>query len=229
MERHNRKSHLHFPQMSPASKALLRGGDPSTSSIAPSRDGQKRREKSSISGTAQSITPGSIPTPTTGEIPITRDPISATAANGKTSINRPSYPSRTSSASQVPQQINLPVRPAPQLGPVPARTSSRRPDTADRVLIDQQREQQQRDELQQQQVYASRRQGGASSHRQQYSDPRLGSSGSSSGGFPSVPGSREGFAAASSAAATGSRASTPGSADERAGVTPGARTFFDSR
>lgn len=250
MERHNRKSHLNFPQISPASKALLRGENVSdVSGIAPSRE--KRREKPAPISSQ-------VPTPTSGDIPITRDSISGPGANGRSAVptpvtaSRPAYPTRTSSASQVPQhshhsshssqssqghQMNLPIRPAPQVSSRPtSRPSSRRPDTADRALLDQQRDQQllqqQRDrerdllvqrELQQrdqqlrdQQAYSSRR----PMNRSGYSDPRLGA------GYSSLPGSRDGYSTTSSAGSSSrggdanqgyqeARSTTPQSADER--------------
>lgn len=110
MERHNRKSHL-APQLSPATKALLRGEDkPSPSSSATDR------------------------TPTSGDIPI-----SSASSNGSanSASSRPQYPARTSSASQVPAysqpQMSLPIRPAPPPGgPLPrAPQKSGRPYTAE--------------------------------------------------------------------------------------------------
>lgn len=132
MERHNRKSHLAFPQMSPASKALLRGEDVNGKTITQPRE--KRRERpadSSSTPTPSSSTSSLTPTPTSGDIVITRDPTARLSAG-----TRPAFPLRTSSAGQVPQQIssaqaiNLPVRPAPQLVATAPRASSRRPDTA---------------------------------------------------------------------------------------------------
>lgn len=83
MERHNRKSHL-APQLSPSTRALLRGTDtPSQSSASSTHDR----------------------TPTSGDIPI-----SSAAPNG--SGGRP-FPVRTSSANYVQPQINLPIRQAP--------------------------------------------------------------------------------------------------------------------
>lgn len=85
MERHNRKSHL-GPQLSPATRSLLRGDDKSTSSSSRA------------------------PTPVSGEIPI-----SASSNGSSTSRARSSYPDRSSSAAQ-PQMtstMNLPIRPAP--------------------------------------------------------------------------------------------------------------------
>lgn len=83
MERHNRKSHL-APQLSPSSRALLRGED------TPSQSSQ-----SSINDH----------TPITGEIPIVATPPS----NGTA---RP-FPTRTSSANLAHSQMNLPIRQAP--------------------------------------------------------------------------------------------------------------------
>lgn len=79
MERHNRKSHL-APQLSPGSRALLRGQDtPSQSSQAsiPSA----RSDRSHI-------------TPTSGDIPI-----SSASSNG--SVQPRPFPTRTTSAQQV--------------------------------------------------------------------------------------------------------------------------------
>lgn len=84
MERHNRKSHL-APQLSPSTRALLRGED------TPS-------QTSSSSNLSQQ-------TPTVGEIPISSDS-AATPSNGAA---RP-FPARTSSANYVQQQMNLPIR-----------------------------------------------------------------------------------------------------------------------
>lgn len=84
MERSNRRSHL-APQLSPSTKALLRGEDKSSK-------GSAKKD----------------PTPLSGEIPISAAP------NGASSRMRPSYPERTSSASQIPSStMNLPIRPAP--------------------------------------------------------------------------------------------------------------------
>ncbi|KXT08367.1 hypothetical protein AC579_1051 [Pseudocercospora musae] len=87
MERHNRKSHL-APQLSPSTRALLRGEE------TPS-------QTSSSSNLSQQ-------TPTVGDIPISSDSAAATS-NGAT---RP-FPIRTSSANYVQQQMNLPIRQAP--------------------------------------------------------------------------------------------------------------------
>ncbi|PSK58657.1 hypothetical protein B9Z65_6672 [Elsinoe australis] len=99
MERHNRKSHL-APQLSPATKSLLRGGD----------------DKSTSSRTPSSRTPSStIPTPpsSSGEIPIQGIRVSPNGPSRDTK-SRPAYPERTSSASQVPTgMMSLPMRPAP--------------------------------------------------------------------------------------------------------------------
>lgn len=87
MERHNRKSHL-APQLSPSTRAMLRGEDtPSQSS-------------SMSSGVNEQ-------TPTSGEIPI-----SSASSNGSAVASRP-FPLRTSSANYVQQQMNLPIRQAP--------------------------------------------------------------------------------------------------------------------
>lgn len=83
MERHNRKSHL-APQLSPATKALLRGEE--TPRTATMRSAQA--------------------TPTTGEIPI-----SSESPLGPPS-SRP-FPSRNSSSQSVPGTMNLPIRQAP--------------------------------------------------------------------------------------------------------------------
>lgn len=85
MEKHNRKSHL-GPQLSPATQALLRGEDtPRTSS----------------SGYSDY-------TPISGEMPF-----SAVSSSSNGIPSRP-YPTRTSSANQVPQgshaTMNLPIR-----------------------------------------------------------------------------------------------------------------------
>lgn len=84
MERHNRKSHL-APQLSPATRAMLRGEDtPSQSSSVTSSINEQ--------------------TPTSGDIPI-----SSASTNGSA---RP-FPIRTSSANYVQQQqMNLPIRQA---------------------------------------------------------------------------------------------------------------------
>lgn len=83
MERHNRKSHL-APQLSPATRAMLRGEDtPSQSSSKSSFNDQ---------------------TPTSGEIPI-----SSASSNGSSSSSRP-FPLRTSSANYVQPQMSLPIR-----------------------------------------------------------------------------------------------------------------------
>lgn len=87
MERHNRKSHL-APQLSPATKALLRGEE--------------------TPGTASTQGSSLQPTPTTEELVM--------SANGSSSATRPSFPSRSSSSQTVPNpahQMNLPMRPAP--------------------------------------------------------------------------------------------------------------------
>ena len=96
MERHNRKSHL-GPQLSPSARAMLRGED--TPSLS--------------SGT-------SVPTPTSGDIPI-----SSASSNGSSAASRP-YPVRTSSSQALPnkqQPLSLPIRQAPGASPG-------RPDTA---------------------------------------------------------------------------------------------------
>ncbi|PNS19135.1 hypothetical protein CAC42_1871 [Sphaceloma murrayae] len=93
MERHNRKSHL-APQLSPATKSLLRGDDKSTTPKS---------------------TSSTIPTPSSssGDIPIQGFKISPNGTHRDKSP-RPSYPERTSSASQVPTgMMSLPIRPAP--------------------------------------------------------------------------------------------------------------------
>lgn len=175
MERHNRKSHLAFPQISPASKALLRG-EHVNSTITPSRERERRPTKTLDPGltTPSSSSSSLVPTPTSGDIVITRDPSST--ANGRPSAStRPSYPIRTSSAGQVPQQgqaMNLPMRPAPQLGSAP-RAASRRPDTAGSTSASPDPR-----------LYEQSRRPLARSGN---SDPRLAS------GYSSVPGSREGF------------------------------------
>nr|POE58017.1 hypothetical protein CFP56_78349 [Quercus suber] len=84
MERHNRKSHL-APQLSPATKALLRGEE--TPGTATMRSAQA--------------------TPTSGVIPI-----SSGAANGSSGSARP-FPLRTASAQSVNESMNLPIRQAP--------------------------------------------------------------------------------------------------------------------
>lgn len=87
MERHNRKSHL-APQLSPATKSLLRGDD-----------------KSSRTSSSRGPTPVSA---VSGEIPISAIPATSNTRS------RPAFPERTSSASQVPSNtMNLPIRPAP--------------------------------------------------------------------------------------------------------------------
>lgn len=177
MERHNRKSHLAFPQMSPASKALLRGEDVNQKTITQPRE--KRRERpadSSSTPTPSSSTSSLTPTPTSGDIVISRDPTARLSAG-----IRPAFPLRTSSAGQVPQQvssaqaINLPVRPAPQLGTTAPRTSSRRPDTAGSTSASA-------DRAVEQAAYARR-----PVQRSGQYDSRL------ANGFSAVAGSREGF------------------------------------
>lgn len=86
MERHNRKSHL-APQLSPSTRALLRGEDTPSQASSSSLSEQ---------------------TPTVGEIPIS-SASSASAANG---TPRP-FPVRTSSANYVQPQMNLPIRQGP--------------------------------------------------------------------------------------------------------------------
>lgn len=149
MERHNRKSHL-APQLSPATKALLR--DPASS---PSHD-----------------TSASSRTPTSGEIPIAGDDMKSSPAPEIPSIkhglsadvnggmypaqapvfDRPTFPPRTSSTSVVSttnrpstgDAFNLPIRPAPPpSGPLPPpptgslRSSSSRRQPIDRNLFTQ--------------------------------------------------------------------------------------------
>ncbi|TKA61937.1 hypothetical protein B0A49_10956, partial [Cryomyces minteri] len=98
MERHNRKSHL-APQLSPATKALLRGQDESTP--------------------ASSRNPSAAST-ITKHTPTAADYGSRTPnGSSSTSSSRPLYPTRTGSAREVPStyptgnMMNLPIRPAP--------------------------------------------------------------------------------------------------------------------
>lgn len=88
MEKHNRKSHL-APQLSPSTKALLRGED--QASLATPLTARER-------------------TPTAGNIPIASPP------NGE-STSQTAFPARTSSAQRVPgyaqQPMSLPIRQAP--------------------------------------------------------------------------------------------------------------------
>lgn len=125
MEKHNRKSHL-APQLSPATKALLRGDQSSTPRTA------------TESGMGSIPTPMTATQPTLGNVATPRTatqqsyrgvaeagdiPIASPNANGGSS-SRP-FPARTSSAqtvlpsymqqsqSQSQMQMNLPIRPAP--------------------------------------------------------------------------------------------------------------------
>ncbi|KAL1310468.1 hypothetical protein AAFC00_000761 [Neodothiora populina] len=199
MERHNRKSHLAFPQMSPASKALLRG-EHVNSTITPSRERERRPKpppaepSSATSSTASSLAA----TPTSGDIVITRDP--QASANGRAPGTRPAYPLRTSSAGQVPQHMqggqtmNLPVRPAPQLSSIPPR---RRPDTAE--AVDPRRHM----------------------VRSGYSDPRI------NGGYPSVPGSRDGYIASSSSSHSRDGGGPNSGGDSHHNIPSTARNIYD--
>lgn len=113
MERQHRKSHL-APQLSPATRALLRGAE------------------TPASQTSQSSTPFDGTTPVSGEIPISSAPFNHSAAT------RPSFPTRTSSAQNISgngsagyaqgQNINLPFRQPPPSSAAPAVTA--RPETA---------------------------------------------------------------------------------------------------
>jgi len=89
MERHNRRSHM-APQLSPATRALLRGQD--------------TPDLSSGSGSGMSER-----TPTSANMSI---PSSASSGGSAPGSARP-FPQRTSSANHVQQQMNLPIRQAP--------------------------------------------------------------------------------------------------------------------
>lgn len=145
MERHNRKSHL-APQLSPATKALLRD---SASSSSPSHDAS-----------------ASSKTPTSGEIPIAGEDMKSSPASDIPAIkrglsadvnggiyptqapvyDRPIFPPRTSSTSVLStttrpgtgDAFNLPIRPAPPpSGPLPPPpTGSLRGSTSRRQPID---------------------------------------------------------------------------------------------
>lgn len=114
MERQHRKSHL-APQLSPATKALLRGAE------------------TPASQTSQSSTPFDGATPVSGEIPISSAPF-----NGSAAASRPPFPTRTSSAQNISgngsagyaqgQNINLPFRQPPPSSAAPVVTP--RPETA---------------------------------------------------------------------------------------------------
>lgn len=126
MERHNRKSHL-APQLSPATKALLRGEETPVS-----------YHQQPLSSTSTTPHYSSIPdrTPTTGEIPISSGSSNGSAYPPSSAGVRP-YPMRTSSAQNANagtspmqgygQQMNLPIRQAPA-GATQGRSS--RPGTA---------------------------------------------------------------------------------------------------
>lgn len=137
MEKQKRKSHL-VPQLSPATKSLLRGESESAPAAA------NTNTPSTSSGSA-STAPTSERTPTTGEIPIAS---SHHYPQGKTQTqntngtpashpsSRSPFPPRTTSHTQPPtttpstrhqqpqpdyahsaqQQMNLPIRPPPPLG-----------------------------------------------------------------------------------------------------------------
>jgi mitogen-activated protein kinase kinase len=139
MERHNRKSHL-APQLSPATKALLRGEETPIS----------HQQQTPLSSTSTATTPhySAVPdrTPTTGEIPISSVSSNGSAYPYPSSSSRDvrPYPTRTSSAqnanversSPMPgygqggQQMNLPIRQAPAGGMMPMQGRSSRPGTA---------------------------------------------------------------------------------------------------
>ncbi|KAK5133490.1 hypothetical protein LTR08_007627 [Meristemomyces frigidus] len=101
MEKHNRKSHL-APQLSPGTKALLRGEQQETPRTATTRGGNGM---------------GSIATPKTatqsrpmmmepGETPIASP--AGVQNGGSSSAQRPGYPARTSSAQSVPGYVQQP-------------------------------------------------------------------------------------------------------------------------
>lgn len=109
MERHNRKSHL-APQLSPSTKALLRGDDKSRG-------------------------PSTNPTPVMQSSEFAKPAAANGTHKSQPSTSRSAYPERTSSAvAQGPSMMNLPIRPAPgstatngsrqgKVGDVPSRGS----------------------------------------------------------------------------------------------------------
>lgn len=111
MERHNRKSHL-VPQLSPSTKALLRGEQGETPRTATQGTGSVATPKTATQQPLQyGGRGGAAAAMEAGEIPIASPP-----ANGTSAAGRPAYPTRTSSAQAVPRQqqqqpqMNLPIR-----------------------------------------------------------------------------------------------------------------------
>ncbi|KAK4540158.1 hypothetical protein LTR36_009744 [Oleoguttula mirabilis] len=144
MEKHNRKSHL-APQLSPATKALLRGEQSSPRTATQSGMGSIPTPM-----TATQPSMGKVATPRTatqqsyqrgmseaGEIPIASPPVVAHGSSASSNFQARPFPARTSSTQTVvpshmqqpPQQqqqmqMNLPMRPAP------GSRGGARPDTA---------------------------------------------------------------------------------------------------
>jgi len=247
MERHNRKSHLSFPSISPASKAILRGeSDAYNTTITPSRE-KRRAEKANkeVMAAAPTTTGGvgertansMADTPTTGDIPIRRDASSSFSGRPVPAAVRPTYPTRTSSASQVAQHIShgssgsaraldLPIRPAPQLVGMPPRASSRRPDTAGSNGRPDTASSERSVNSSIEQGYANARRPLA---RSGFSDPRLGGAYSEarlSAGYSSVPGSRDGYGHSASGSRDGyNRSPDPSLQEESRGNASSGRSY----